>query len=470
MSALAALALVGGLVSTVAAHGYVSGVVIGGKYYQGYDPSFSYQDPPPVVIGWTTTVTDTGFVAPDAFSDPDIICHRGATPAGTSATVAAGGKVELQWTVWPDSHHGPVLDYLAKCSGKCEDADKESLDFFKIDAGGLISATPSPGTWASDDLIAANNSWTVTIPSSIAPGNYVLRHEIIALHSAGNADGAQSYPQCINLKVTGSGSDTPTGEPATEFYTADDPGILVDIYYGLTKYEIPGPSVYGGGDSGSPAPSSAPAPAPTSSAAPISASAPAPSSSSASVPAPINDSASYIPSSSAAAVSTSSAVYAPSSVAASSTKCTTRITISSSAVASSTAGAVTGSSSYPAVTLSAPAGPVGSAPAGYPAPSSLTAPISASSSYPAIQTGGLPSGGLPSGGLPSGGIPSSAPASSTYAIPTISASAPGSYPTGTTPPPPAGGDVDYESLMAKLIAMIKKMFRQAEHGRDFKKF
>lgn len=36
-----------------------------------------------------------------------------------------------------------------------------------------------------DDLIAANNSWTVTIPATVAPGNHVLRHEIIAPHSAG---------------------------------------------------------------------------------------------------------------------------------------------------------------------------------------------------------------------------------------------------------------------------------------------
>lgn len=38
-------------------------------------------------------------------------------------------------------------------------------------------------------------SWPVKIPSSLAPGNYVIRHEIIALHAAGSSNGAQNYPQ-----------------------------------------------------------------------------------------------------------------------------------------------------------------------------------------------------------------------------------------------------------------------------------
>jgi cellulase len=38
-------------------------------------------------------------------------------------------------------------------------------------------------------------SWNVKVPSSLAPGSYVLRHEIIGLHSAGNPNGAQNYPQ-----------------------------------------------------------------------------------------------------------------------------------------------------------------------------------------------------------------------------------------------------------------------------------
>jgi hypothetical protein len=42
-------------------------------------------------------------------------------------------------------------------------------------------------------------TWTVKIPSSLAPGSYVLRHEIIALHSAGSSNGAQNYPQVSRI-------------------------------------------------------------------------------------------------------------------------------------------------------------------------------------------------------------------------------------------------------------------------------
>ena len=31
----------------------------------------------------------------------------------------AGDTIEVQWTPWPISHKGPVLDYLAKCDGSC---------------------------------------------------------------------------------------------------------------------------------------------------------------------------------------------------------------------------------------------------------------------------------------------------------------------------------------------------------------
>lgn len=57
----------------------------------------------------------------------------------------------LQWNTWPESHHGPVIDYLAKCSGDCSEADKESLSFAKIAASGVLDA--GSNQWASDKLI-----------------------------------------------------------------------------------------------------------------------------------------------------------------------------------------------------------------------------------------------------------------------------------------------------------------------------
>jgi cellulase len=188
-----------------------------------------------------------GFVAPDAYAGGDIICHKSATNAKATATVAAGATVVMEWNTWPSSHHGPVIDYLASCNGACSTVDKTSLKFFKIDEAGLIDDTTSPGTWASDQLIANNNSWSVVIPSTIAAGPYVLRHEIIALHGAGSTDGAQNYPQCINIEVTGGGSDVPEGTLGEALYTETDPGILVNIYTTGLTYTIPGPTLWSGG-------------------------------------------------------------------------------------------------------------------------------------------------------------------------------------------------------------------------------
>ncbi|RYP76206.1 hypothetical protein DL769_003677 [Monosporascus sp. CRB-8-3] len=246
MSSFRTSMLVAALASaaTVSAHGHVTNVVVNGVSYQGYDPtSFPYMSNPPTVAGWAASNTDNGFVEPNSFADPDIICHKTATPGGAHIQVAAGDSISIQWNTWPESHKGPMIDYLAACDGTCESVDKASLEFFKIDGAGYDAAT---GTWASDVLIENGFSWLVKIPESVAPGNYVLRHETIALHSAGQDNGAQSYPQCINLQITGSGTAKPSGVLGTELYKPDDAGILVNIYNGLSAYEVPGPALIDG--------------------------------------------------------------------------------------------------------------------------------------------------------------------------------------------------------------------------------
>lgn len=174
--------------------------------YGGYlVDQYAYTDNAPDTIGWSTQATDLGFVSPEDYQSPDIICHEDAKPGALTAPVKAGSKIEMQWTEWPESHHGPILNYLAPCNGDCSKVDKTSLKFFKIDAQGLIDGSNPPGTWASDNMIENNNTYTFTMSEAIADGNYVLRHELIALHSAGQTNGAQNYVQCVNIKVTGGG-------------------------------------------------------------------------------------------------------------------------------------------------------------------------------------------------------------------------------------------------------------------------
>ncbi|KAJ5537834.1 endoglucanase-4 precursor [Penicillium frequentans] len=232
----------------VAGHGYVSSIVVDGTTYGGYlVDTYYYESDPPELIAWSTNATDDGYVAPTAYDTSNIVCHKGSAPGALSAPIAPGGSVTLTWNTWPDDHHGPVITYLANCNGSCTDVDKVDLAFFKIDAGGLINDTVIPGTWATDELIADSYSRTLTIPTDIAAGEYVLRHEIIALHGAEDLDGAQNYPQCINLNVTGSGTATPSGTLGEDLYKDTDPGIYVDIWATLTTYDIPGPTLYTAG-------------------------------------------------------------------------------------------------------------------------------------------------------------------------------------------------------------------------------
>ncbi|KAA8892615.1 glycosyl hydrolase family 61-domain-containing protein [Sphaerosporella brunnea] len=233
--------------SAALAHGIVSQISIDGDCYDLYNPySTPYQNPVPELIGWS--IESNGPV--EDVSTAGIACNTGSTAAQLSATAAAGADVKFFWTTWPESHKGPVMTYLANCNGNCKDADPTTLDFFKIDEAGLHS----DGSWASDAVIADNSTWTVKIPSDIAAGNYLLRHELLALHAAGSANGAQFYPVCANLKITGSGSAVPSD--TVKFpggYKATDPGILINIYYPApTNYTIPGPAVYtAGGAAGS---------------------------------------------------------------------------------------------------------------------------------------------------------------------------------------------------------------------------
>ncbi|KAK0706908.1 glycosyl hydrolase family 61-domain-containing protein [Lasiosphaeria miniovina] len=213
--------------------------------YQGYNPSYQWSRPPPTVVGWSTPDDlQNTFVSPTAYASPDIVCHLGATPAGAAAPVNAGDTIEIQWTPWPASHKGPVIDYLANCNGPCQNVDKTKLKFFKIDEVGLVDA--ASGTFGASQLTNNNNSWVVRIPTDIAPGNYVLRHEIIALHAAGQTNGAQNYPFCFSLAISGSGTANPAGIPATQFYAANNPGIKFDLFSKFTSYQIPGPPLYSG--------------------------------------------------------------------------------------------------------------------------------------------------------------------------------------------------------------------------------
>jgi cellulase len=80
--------------------------------------------------------------------------------------------------------------YLAKVDNAAT-TGTSGLKWFKIAESGL-----SNGVWAVDTMIR-NSGWHYfTMPSCIAPGQYLMRVELIALHSASVQGQAQFYMEC----------------------------------------------------------------------------------------------------------------------------------------------------------------------------------------------------------------------------------------------------------------------------------
>lgn len=245
----------------------------------------------PTVI-WRSDEAKHAFVLAGNYGSPDFVCHVNGSPASDFIEVKAGDPVNLKWTKWPTSHIGPAITYMANAKGDFSQVDKNNLAWVKIEELGLIHNSTNPkkvpqGYYATNKLIDADGDWTITIPEYAAPGNYIIRHELIALMGAIHLGHAQHYPQCINIKVTGNGKDPLyAGTLAKDLYKATDPGIQVGIYIDL-DYKIPGPKLYKpkGGAPGylyeteaaisSAAPTAAPSAAPTP--APSAALSPAPS-------------------------------------------------------------------------------------------------------------------------------------------------------------------------------------------------
>lgn len=242
-----AAALVGAMASSVLGHGHVTGIYADNVYYGGFSLDYYYDNQNtgtfPESVGWWAEDLDNGFISPDAYNTSDIICHLDGQPANKTATVSAGGDITFLWSDW--GHIGAVLTYAALCDGECTDPtlDKTTLEWVKVDEGGFDVTSQ---TWATQDLEANNMSWTMTVPSDLASGNYVFRHEIIALHGAEALNGAQNYPQCLNIAVTGGGSASPTGTLGEALYSETDPGIYFNPYTTVTNYTIPGPALMSG--------------------------------------------------------------------------------------------------------------------------------------------------------------------------------------------------------------------------------
>ncbi|KAH6683944.1 glycoside hydrolase [Halenospora varia] len=226
------------LVAQVAGHGAVTSYVIGGTTYPGYTGFSPASSPATIQRQWpdynpTMTVTAKS-----------VMCN-GGTSAKLSASVAAGSTVTAKWQQWTHAQ-GPVMVWLYKCAGDFTACDGSGQKWFKIDQMGM-TAPPLKGTNWGTAKVMKDLAWTSTIPKTLVAGNYLIRHELIALHQANTP---QFYAECAQIVVTGSGTASPSGAFLANipgYAPQSDPGITVPIDTSTaTTYKCPGPDVWTG--------------------------------------------------------------------------------------------------------------------------------------------------------------------------------------------------------------------------------
>lgn len=243
-SLLGAIAL---LTAEVAAHGAVTSYVIAGTAYPGYQGFNPSASPNVIQRQWpdyNPTLSAT---------DSKLRCN-GGTSATLSAPVKPGDSVSATWAQWTHSQ-GPILVWMYKCSGAFSSCDGSGNGWFKIDEAGfhgdgttVFLDTEVPSGWDIAKLVGGGKSWTSTIPSGLAAGNYLIRHELIALHQANNP---QWYAECAQLTVTGSGTASPSSSQMAAipgYCKQTDSNIQVPINnHSIPQtYVIPGPAVFKG--------------------------------------------------------------------------------------------------------------------------------------------------------------------------------------------------------------------------------
>lgn len=181
-------------------------------------------------------------------SNPALNCGPDAKPATLIANANPGDQLGFDWkgadgSNWPHNT-GPMLTYLASCgSTTCDQFDAQTAKWFKIDQ---VGRAPGSADWVQQSLMNGSLA-SVQLPSNLAPGNYLVRHEIIALHLATALGGAEFYPACSQLTVGGSGTGVPDPSELVSLpgaYSDNDPGIFdPQVFDASAPYTFPGPPV-----------------------------------------------------------------------------------------------------------------------------------------------------------------------------------------------------------------------------------
>lgn len=140
----------------------------------------------------------------------DIRCNNGSfASASKTKTMSVKAGDRLGFTIRDVlGHPGPLFAYMSKSTATDVSKYEGDGDWFKIyEMGVKTYANYSVAmTWLSDGW----KNFTFIIPKDIENGEYLLRAEHIAVHSAGEGEGAQFYIGCAQIDVTGGTGKKPS--------------------------------------------------------------------------------------------------------------------------------------------------------------------------------------------------------------------------------------------------------------------
>ena len=188
----------------------------------------------------------------------DMACGQdGTKPVSRTCPITGGHQLSFEYRQWPEDYSKGPLDmgHMGPCSvylKKVDDATKDTAagdGWFKLWDEGYDE---SSGKWCTQKMIGNAGRISVTIPDSLAGGDYLVRPELLALHNIAVKHQPEYYVGCAQVFLESTGSSGPAETVSIPGYTSmSDPGNQYNAFdKPLKPFTIPGPKVYTSVDSG----------------------------------------------------------------------------------------------------------------------------------------------------------------------------------------------------------------------------
>jgi hypothetical protein len=195
-------------------------------------------------VGAVDPITDLG--------SSDMACGKDGTQGvARTCPITGGHQITFEYRQWPEDYSRGPLDegHMGPCSVYLKKVDDATTDnatgdgWFKLWDEGYNEGS---GKWCTQRMIANAGRISVTIPDSLAGGDYLVRPELLALHNIAVKNQPEYYIGCAQVFLESSGSSGPKSTVSIPGYTSmSDSGNQYNAFdKPLKPFTVPGPDVY----------------------------------------------------------------------------------------------------------------------------------------------------------------------------------------------------------------------------------